>query len=339
MAERIDCPNCGARIVRPAGFARNKIRCGECGYYAETPREWRDSGGEPVETAVPAPRAKVKVAAAAPAPAKVSVRQRADLRDTRPDFEPDAPAGVPLLVGTQDEDDGLPYGLPGTGTKPCPHCREQLPLSASLCIFCGADLVTGAKPNRAHQPMSGWWDEGLPAPRRVAIFAGLQVVNLALAFLSFRGEDGFSAMNVITMGLVNGMHVALQAFLLGTQGTFKLRRNAKKQVQMTRSLKIAFVPAFSQKVEWKETTHVGILAGHDAGMFAYGTCLYLLLMGVVPGILFYYFVIHPTRFNIVLGDVHGSVDETLYRTTDQDEADEVARFVAEATGLHFRAVM
>ena len=61
--------------------------------------------------------------------------------------------------------------------------------------------------------------------------------------------------------------------------------------------------------------------------------------GCLPGLLFYWFVIKPDRFDVVLCDLHGSTDQVLFRTTKRETADEICRTINETTGLAYRAVV
>jgi len=84
---------------------------------------------------------------------------------------------------------------------------------------------------------------------------------------------------------------------------------------------------------------VGIIATHNPGVFEWGTFLYLLLLGIVPGILFYIFVIRPERYEVALCDVHGGTDMIIFHTTKREQADEICRTLSDATGLYYKPVM
>ena len=62
------------------------------------------------------------------------------------------------------------------------------------------------------------------------------------------------------------------------------------------------------------------------------------MIAFVPGVLFYWIVIRPERFQIDLTDSLGVTQQTIFRSTDREQAAAVAHFVQDATGLHDRAV-
>ena len=337
MSERIDCPNCGERIERPAGFARKKIRCPACGYYAETPAAWWESDESPARKTPFDPLAPGR-AKRAKRPEPVA-RRRLDPRDHRPDFSTDTPGGVPLLAGDDDEESDTPYAVPGSGTFPCPECREQLPLGATLCVHCGYDIGKRKRRKRARKPMAGSWQEGPTLQDRVKVFAGLQVFNcLFSALLYFQLDSPNGLSDIITLVFGQAINVALQAFLVGSFSTLVVERGAAGPAVIVRQSRIAFLPTGEREIEWHGASIVGVLATHSAGIFSYLMCLYLLGMGCVPGIAFWYFVIRPERHNVIIADVYGSSLDTLYHGFARDAAEEVAQFVGEATALEFRRV-
>ena len=344
MARSVACTNCGETVALPAAFDRPKIRCPGCGTYAAVPAESR--GPTPTPDAPPA-RVTAKVAAppvARPAPASAApaagVRPRGNPRDTRPEFTPDESGGRPMLVGTRDEDDDLPYGVPGTGLQPCPHCAQDLPLDATFCVHCGKDIAGGEKAERVHQPMAAVWHEGLSLGTRWQIVAGLQVLNVA--FMAFgawsQGADLKFASTWATLTFFNLLHVALQLFLVGSFDTLSVSRTARGKATVTRQRRIGFLKLPPEKVPWRDSTCLRVTGSAQPGLVEWFTFAYLFTLGCLPGVAFYFVVLHPNRFQIDLTDALGVTHETVYRSTSRDDAAAVCHFVQDATGLHYRAV-
>ena len=352
---RIPCQNCGDRVDLPDGYARSKIRCPACGYYAEVPAAAR---GELVPNLAPADPfdAPLVPAGRNPAPAAVPVaraRPNPNPADPRPVFDAGERSGAPILEGTQDEDDDKPYGVPGSGLKPCPHCRGQLPLDAAFCVHCGKDVASGAKAERTFQPVNRTWDEGFGHQLRVQLMVLAVILDLiAVVVLALTAGESAGVVSLV-------FQVGLQAFLLGSYDSLSVKRTAKGGVTLTRTRRLAFIPTGPAKVKWKQAAGVGVIGVHAPGAEAYITLLYLslngasFLLGTLYSLLslpvaiaflsaagaFYWFVIRPERFHAVLCDVYGSTEETVFRTTKRDDAGEVARIVADATGLMFRKTM
>ena len=337
MADRIACQNCGGRVELPDGFSRPKIRCPGCGYYAEVPTEMRGPRepeaveSDPVESKPQSRNLPQKVAVTK---AVSNARPKADPRDRRPDFEPDEPSGVPLLAGTQDEDDDKPYAVPGDGTKLCPDCRVKLPLDAKQCVHCGIDLITKKKPKKSYEPIEKEWEPRFPLLLRLKVIAALQLVNVLMALYINSGANSpfFAFVSLLIQG-------GLQAFLVGTFQMVGVKRTADGQVTITKTWRIAFIRINSVPVAWKKSHGMGIIATYDPGLLEWFTLVYLLLLFLIPGILFYWFIIRPERFEVALCDMYGSTDDILFRTTNREEADDVCNVISNCSGLMYKSVV
>jgi hypothetical protein len=359
MSERVQCQNCGGRVNLPDGYARARIRCPGCGYYADVPPELRGApDGEPVPSA-PEPARAAPARKAEPVLAR-KAKPQPNPRDTRPFFDPDQPGGPPLLEGTQEEhdDEVRPYAVPGTGLKKCPHCRGDLPLDSAFCVHCGRELTSGARAVRQFQPINRTWPEGWPPFLRLQIFIAFQVVNAVAAVLLMWTGGGMPKdfSGFATLLVANLFQVGMQAFLVGSYDALTVKRTAKGHATLTRVRRVAFFPFPPAKLPWKQSTNVGI-AGADVGLFPKLLCMYFALNGcfyALTGVFyspfmlglaviyfavaagFYWVVLRPNRFEVNLCDVYGSTDEVAFRSQDRAEAEEVATTVAEATGLFYK---
>ncbi len=349
MAERIICGNCGGKVPLPAGYAKSKIRCGACGYYAEVPPEMRAAPGEPpvLPPNIPTPdepspfldepKPKKPKSPASSAP---PVRSRANPRDTRPEFVVDEAAAPPLLVGSQEEDDDLPYTVTGSGLKECPACRNELPLDAVLCVHCGVDLHAGANPKkkrkRTYTVIDETFHEGMKPTTRRTLFLVMQVSNVIITFslssLTSTSEEKdalFWGTSLVAI-LING---GLQAFILGTYQTLRVERTSKGRGTLTKQLHIAFLPRPEVNVEWKPHAGVDRLIQSNGSIVGWIVCLYLLGLGCLPGIVFYMLELHPERYDVHLANTYGGVEEVIFHSRNLEQADGLVALIADATGL------
>ena len=362
---RVPCPHCGGRVPVPRGHSRAKIRCGDCGYYAPVPENLRseaeDAPDEPDDLPVIAPDAALEsrrrsrrededededdVPRPPPVPrskprkpaAKAIARENPNPRDLRPEFViPDgADLGPDLLEGNQVEhdDQAIPYRVPGDGTMACPGCHSRLPLGSQFCVHCGLDFTTKKKPRKRYQPIDREWEPRINLKLRLQIFAGLQVLNVLLILL-LRSEVNFFG-SVVALFFQGG----LQAFLIGSFEKLAVSRNEKGQASLTQTWRFCFIPMKPKEIDWKKSHALGIIHTHTLGILEWMTFFYLLLLFVVPGLVFYFLVIHPMRYQIVLCDIYGSVDEVIFRTTNEDQPEEICEVVSTATGLTYRRTM
>jgi predicted RNA-binding Zn-ribbon protein involved in translation (DUF1610 family) len=362
---RISCGNCGEKIPLPAGYTRAKLRCPQCGYYAEVPADLRKlSEDPPPQTPFDEPKKKSLGVERAgqlqrqadatgpeelperpkPVKARPSAKRRFDQRDHRPDFRTDEPAGPPLLEGTQEvhDDQALPYTVPGDGVITCPVCRGELPLDATFCVHCGTDLITGeVVREKTVRGFTNVYEEAFPLAVRLRLFIVLQIVNLPLLALMIiaTGQSWTSTTSLVSNFFGHIIHVALQAFLVGSFDTLIVKRNSKGQAWVTRIRRIAFFKLPEAKIPWKKSINVGIVPTHGQGYLGLIIFLYLLTLGCLPGLIFYFVVMRPERFQVCLCDVYGGVDEIVFRTRSLEWANEITGAIAEATGLHRRKVI
>jgi hypothetical protein len=343
----------------PRGYSRAKIRCGDCGYYAQVPENLRTEAApeEPDDMpviapdAAPEPRRRSREADDGEVPrpplvprskpkkpiAKAIARENPNPRDLRPEFViPDgADLGPDLLEGNQVEhdDQAIPYRVPGDGTMTCRECSFKLPLGSTFCVNCGLDFATKKKPKKRFQTIDREWEPRINLALRLQIFAGLQVLNLLIILLL---RENVSVVGASIALIFQG---ALQAFLIGSYEKIAVYRSEKGQATLTKTWRFCFIPMKPTEIDWKRSHAMGVIHTHTLGFLEWITFFYLLLLFVVPGIVFYFLVIHPMRFQIVLCDIYGSVDEVIFRTTNEDQPDEICEVVSTATGLSYRKTM
>lgn len=299
---RLNCHSCGANVEVPAAHRRARIRCSDCGYYVDIPAEYRNRE----------PDAEVPVTS------------------SNTQSKKDKKAPPPLLVGTQD-DDGLPYTVPGDLHKKCTGCYKEIDYDATFCIHCGIDFSSGKKAKKTYESINRTWDERYSRNLRLKAFFGLQILNLILAICTGSITGGISFLAI---------QAALQAFLIGTYATLNITRTSKGAATLKRQRFFFFFPGPDEKLDWKASQGVGIIAMHQPGIIEWITFLYLLLCtACLPGLLFYWFVMRPDRFHVSLCDVYGSTNEIAFRTTDRDMTDEICRTISDATGLWYKPVM
>ena len=365
-AQRFICGNCGGKATVPPGYAKAKVRCEHCGYYAEVPPEMRAKPDEIPEAETPfdepaaapkKPPLRARLAEdfgedeAPPEPQKgraraVIARPQRDPRDHRPEFEEQIGVGQPLLEGDEIEHEGsltTPYAVPGVGMKPCPECRGELPIDAVFCVHCGWELV-GKKKGKAlreFQPIDKTWHEGWSPSFRLYVFIALQFANAALMALGMHatGQSFRDVGNLGTNIFMNLLNAGLQAFILGSFETLRVIREPDGKCTLLKTRRYIFFPWPEFKIQWKKSSGVGILATHNPGFIAYVICFYLLTLGCLPGILFFFFVIRPERFNAALCNEYGGSDETILLCKNRDQAEDVTRTIAEASGLRWHSIL
>ena len=304
MRPTLPCSACGTVLGVPkGGVPKDGLTCNWCGYVNQP-------AGEPASPK-PAPR---------PAPDALAVPAGPD----------PVQKAAPHRWADDEDDNGLPYTLPPDEikTRKCQACGKDVDLVAVICVHCGFDAQAKKKVERTFQPIDRTWESGWPFQRRLAVFLGFQAVNAFTLLLSLVvGESlGVTAFVIV-------FSVALQAFVLGTFETVRIRRNRKGQVEITSMWRVGFVPLAAKKVDWK--VHEGIAFGHydPTGLSDWWIFFVLLPWFIFPAILWWWFVIRADRFFAALARDRGYPETYLYRGMSEAQAKEICQVATDVTGL------
>jgi hypothetical protein len=341
MSATILCQGCGGRVAIPEDYTRARIRCPECGVMSDVPpaAQNRPAGGAPprraarpaetdaaVEEALfgddPPPAAEPKPVRRKPSSAIQVQRPRAP--------EPLHPLPPSPNAGASDEDDGRPYRVPSLDEeRPCPECRKAIARDSTFCTFCGYNLQTGKKARQEFTSVARDWQGGWPAGLRLGLFLAGQAAFLTLAVISVSAAD-LPIFGAFFPWLV---FTAMTAFLLGTYDRIHLARNRKGRVRLTKAWTICFLPRPPQEVDVHD--YGGVVFGpmDETSFMEWFILIILVIAGIIPGILWFYFVFFRTTFQVALSKEHGYPELILYRGSNQDMVIDIAETVCEVAHL------
>jgi hypothetical protein len=242
-----------------------------------------------------------------------------------------ATAAIPVRENSRmpapEEEDSSPYGVDKAVEQPCPECGRFLPADAVLCPYCGFHQKTRKKAARKFEPIERVWESGMPLEQRRKWFLIGQAVALPLAFLGARALGHWLAFlgPWLTFTLLTG-------FLLGTYSRVNLSRNKKGKVHLVQTWRIFFQerPA----TVFKTWQYEGVVTGktRDADFWDWVMFFLFLSMGIVPGVLWYYFAIWKDSFFLALAKDHGHPDIRLYQGWDEEKMKDMARTLCTAAG-------
>jgi hypothetical protein len=353
MLVPITCRNCGQQLDVPDGHTRAKLRCAECGVFNDLPKDLIEN----LKSAPPKPSRqttaeddlladdppvrpkarKEKLAAAQTAPSMPAPPRQQDEEPTEDESgsyglaapEPKEPERDVLIQGTS-EDDGKAYQVTGDiKRKKCPECDKRCDYRAKVCKECGYNFVTKEKSNREFTPIIREWETGWPLKRRIMAFAAALVINLVILVLASLSLSGMFCVGVF-MALVSA---GIQAFLLGTFDTLKITRSNKGKVTIIRNWRICFAPKPPEKLKWTDHEGVVLIQGREMDFMNWVMCLILLTYGILPGVLFWWFVIKPDQFHVAFSMAHGYPETTIYRGTNESQARDILQVVMDCTGM------
>ena len=319
MTSPIHCQSCGEQQDLPEDYARPQFRCTDCGAINNVPQDAANL--RPMKKDV-IPAAAVFDLFKSDSPQSKSV--------SSPGTAPQ-PSGERelLLQGTDNEEDVNPSTVRGdVPTAKCPECGKPIHEGVSICKHCGVDFVAKRKAERAFPPVDRTWDNGWPLQRRIMLFVILQIINLAVLIAPLFTEQ---AAGLYWSGAI--ISAALQAFLLGTFDRLHLTRNARGKVVLTQTWRVAFVTMPPKKIRWQEHEGVRLITSDEFDPFDWMMAVILFCYAIVPGIVFWWYVIRPDKFDVALCKDHGHPATLLCRTINHARAQELATVIAEVVVL------
>jgi hypothetical protein len=303
MRPTISCSACGTVLGIPkGGMPKDGLPCNWCGYV-----------NPPAAEAAPRPEPAAQSAVVA-----------------EPGSTPVAQTPAPHRWADDPDDNGRPYALPqeAVKTRRCESCTKDIDLVAVVCVHCGFDAGTKKKVERVFTPIDRTWESGWPFRRRLTVFLLVQGANLLTLIVAASAGESLP----LSIGMIL-FYVALQAFLLGTFESIRIRRNKKGQVEITSLWRVAFVPMAAKKVNWRERE--GVAFGHydDTGISDWVIFVQLLFMCVVPALLWWWFVMRSDHFYAALTRDRGYPETYLYKGMNEQQAKEICQVATDATGL------
>jgi hypothetical protein len=340
MSATVLCSGCGGRVAIPDGYTRARIRCPECGVMSEVPvSDQRQSVPEKPRRAPPLPETdddaeQILLAKDLPTPAPDRPTKRKVARAIQKEPRPPAPLHPlppsPNRNASDDEDDGRPYRVPSLDEeRPCPECRKTIARDAAFCTFCGYNLQTGKKAKQEFESVEREWQGGWPVNVRRGLFIGAVAFYLTACLISIVWGD----LEVFGAFFPCLFFSAMTAFLLGTYDHIRVTRNKKGRVRLTKTWTVCFLPRPPQNVDVHE--YGGVVYGpyEEVSIMEWMILILLILSGIIPGILWFYFVFIRTTFQVALSKEHGYPELVLYRGGNQKMVIDMAETLREVAHL------
>ena len=325
MAIAVICPKCGQALQVDDGDTRREIECLWCGTPCPVPAR-----AKLAPKAVPAvPRAEAVKTAPQPAPPPVEEPPpsgkwyeqspygfKDNLPAPTPVVPPEPPPSVPkrppVSLSDDDDDDGQPYDVDGRD-KPCPGCGRHIPVEAMLCTSCGYDQKTGKKVAKTFEPVQRTWEAGWSFGRRRTVFIIGQSVTLSLGIIG-----SISLGEYFLFFLPWLLFTLMTVYLLGTWDRIDLTRNKKGKVVLKQTWRFFFLAQPTKTIPLGDYEGISFGKWRDADFWDWMIALFGLLMGIGPGVLWWYFFIHKETFYVALTKDHGHPELFLYRGWKED---------------------
>jgi hypothetical protein len=354
MSVDVICHGCGQAFSVESGYARNKIQCPSCGVICPIPLGGAKERPRPAAPA-PAPEPEnsdledeslswllqkgPELEETAPAPPKKKPRKHRDNAVPQGSATPfdDDPEGRrrhqperkhPPTV-SNDDDNADPYTTADRDLPICPKCRKQMEEDAVVCVSCGFDVRKRKKIAKSYEVIARAWDSTLSLRTRM-ICAGLVsgfVLMLGLIVNLVDESDPVPFLMwfpLFNLGLV---------FVLGTFERVILIRNDSGRSTLTRQWRVCFLAIRAKDYSVRGYGSIVTAQLAETSLWEWFIFSSLLFSGVLPGLLFWYFVIHKPYFYVALTQDHGHPELFVYRGRSEQQMRDVRDTLIKATGL------
>ena len=346
MALSVICHSCGSRIALADDFSRRKVRCPECGVMCEVTEAASSSPPRPSrrekETTPQDAEELARQLWSEPEPPK---QEHPPSKPARP--EPDRPAATDeaaygleepaatprhaFVTWTEEDEDSSGYDVSGGLPITCSQCHRELAADAAVCVGCGLELKTGKKKAALRfEPFQRYWEPWLSYESRLNLFLAAALISLVMSVVGAVLAESWYITLLPWLGFV-----AMVAFLLGTFNRVDLARDRRGNARLTQTWRVFFIARPTQTIDLRD--YDGVVTGRslDAGFYEWVLFFILLAYLVVPGVLWWYHIIHKPKFHAALARSHGYPEITLYRGNSQEQAEEIAVALRDAAHLRY----
>ena len=107
---------------------------------------------------------------------------------------------------------------------------------------------------------------------------------------------------------------------------------------LTQTWRVGFIARPTTTIPLREFEGVMTNLSHDAGVLDWLIFGVLLLSGIIPGLLWWFWAIQQDTYHVALTKNHGYPECILYRGWSQSRATEIARTLHEVSGLPYHGV-
>jgi len=243
--------------------------------------------------------------------------------------EPILEGGDSTIAGTF-EDDYNPYPVPQDPRQReiCPNCKQTVPRGTIACNLCGFNRHTGVTARRIHKKLARQWQSGWRIRTRLGIFLAIQSVML-IANMTIDLADG----DVVSRLAMWAFGTLLMSFLLGTFPRLELTRSTKGRVRLTKAWRVCFIPWRPVEIDLRGYEGVTVTRFHNSDTADFAVLIFLLLSGIIPGIIWWLCVIYPEQFDVNLTRDHGTPAYLLYRGRNEKMAVAIVASLHDVTNL------
>ena len=336
VSQSVICSGCGTRLEVREDYARKKMRCGQCGVIFDLP-EPSDRSSVPARPAIrpaapPPPKhrpadKKADPVAAAPV-SRTHVPEPAASPSTSVKAQAPSPPPLPDEHSLDDSDDDFafvdgkddrPYEKAEGAIRECPHCHATVNPEAKACSACGFLLLV-KRPNQ--QSVAYRWESGWSFRYRLVGFLICQALAVTAVI-----TGTIAGMSPFTFVFPYVMFTGMTAFLFGSYNWVDLTRNKKGKLRLTQTLRICFVARPPSILRIRDYEDVATGVEHQFDTSDWIMVLFLSLLGILPGLWWWFYVGSKDTYFVSLCRDHGYPVVTLYRGWNREQMEDMAETI------------
>jgi len=220
------------------------------------------------------------------------------------------------------------YAFEASDERQCPGCGKALTADDTPCCgVCGRDL-TGKKARKVFEPLSRSWESGMSLRARVKIFVAAQVVVVSMATLMAYLEGEF-----LPFFLPWPFFTVLFGFLIGTFERTDLTRDQRGRVSLTKTWRVCFIARRPEKIQPHRFAGLRTSATYGMSAMDIGLLIFLVLLGIIPGFLLWYFDLRKPTYYVYLTDEYGHSNLRIYTGKSDQMWQDIADTLNSVVGL------
>jgi hypothetical protein len=228
-----------------------------------------------------------------------------------------------------DGKDTRAYVKTGEEIRECPYCHATVNPDATVCGACGF-MLTELK-TETGKPLERRWETGWSFRSRLIGFLicqGLSVASVVGGLIS--------GLSPFTLVFPYVMYTGMTAFLFGSYNWVELARNKKGKLRLTQTWRICFIKRSPTTIKMREYEELATGVEHDFDTTDWIMLLFLLLIGVLPGLWWWFYAGSKDTYFVSLCRDHGFPVVTLYRGWDQAKMEDMAETISKVAQLPLR---
>ncbi len=227
-----------------------------------------------------------------------------------------------------DGKDDRPYEKAEGAIRECPNCHATVNPEAKACSACGF-LLLPQKPDQ--QPVTYRWESGWSFRYRLMGFLICQAMAVTAIV-----TGTIAGMSPFTFVFPYVMFTGMTAFLFGSYNWVDLTRNRKGKLRLTQTLRICFVARSPTILRIRDYEDVATGVEHQFDTSDWIMVLFLSLLGILPGLWWWFYVGSKDTYFVSLCRDHGYPVVTLYRGWNREQMEDMAETICTVARLPLR---